>query len=68
MSEEEPEAGKDDIVKLRAGQDQGVMALREFAPTLWEFHKSLVDQGFTRAEATTMVTAWFVGSCGGSSK
>ena len=67
MSDEEEKADKDEVVKLRAGMDQGAMALREFAPTLWEFHKSLVDQGFTRAEATTIVTAWFVSSCGGGS-
>ncbi len=68
MSDDEAkDKAEDEITKIRAGQDQGVMALREFAPTLWEFHKSLVAQGFTRAEATTMVTAWFVSSCGGGS-
>lgn len=50
------------LAQMRAVIDQGVMALRECAPVLWEFHKALVDQGFTRDEAMLIVTQWFLQS------
>lgn len=53
------------LASMRAVMDQGVMALREFAPVLWGFYEALVEQGFTPDQAILITTQWFTQTLGG---
>lgn len=57
MSEEEK---PEDWAAIRAGLDQASEALKEFAPICWGLYEAFVEQGFTRAEALSLTSEWFV--------
>lgn len=51
--------GEDNLARMRAANDQTAAILMDFAPVLVTFHKALVAEGLTRAEALELVKIFF---------
>lgn len=65
MGEEIPE---DQFARFRAEMDQARETLGELALTVRRYYQELVEQGFTKDQALTIVVAWqatILGSPGG---
>ena len=52
----------DPIARLRAEADQAREGAREYAGTLWSFHSSLRDEGFTPDEALMLTQTFLIES------